>query len=89
MSSKQMNFALLLNVFGKDKNVPIVVVVRKGRGRAERDGVEIATPSVDSRLFPSNGSYKVTIVSDDATQAIVIKTAEEKVVKQSPLFASY
>lgn len=89
MSSKQMNFAVLLNVFGKDKNVPIVVVVRKGRGRAERDGIEFATPSVDSKLFPSNGTYKVTIASDDPAQVIVLKTAEEKVVKQSPTFDSY
>lgn len=89
MSSKQMNFAFLLSVFGVDANMPIIVNVKGSKITAARDGTEVSVKSADPVMFPTAGLYKVTIVSDDPSKAIVLKTAEQKTVKQSPTFDSY
>lgn len=89
MSSKQMNFAWLLSVFGVDPVVPIIVNVKRSKVTAARDGTEISTKAADPVMFPKDGLYKVTIASDDPTKAVVLLSSEQKTVKQSPLFASY
>ena len=89
MSSKQMNFAFLLSIFGVDAKMPIIVNVKGSKITAARDGTEVSVKSADPVLFPTAGLYKVTITSEDPSTVVVLKTAEQKVVKQSPTFDSY